>query len=98
MANETPKEILASKITPPKTKRIIIEESDSIPPTGLYVGLNGRGYLIQPGVPVNVPIGLIEILDNAKFDAPVIDPLTRRVTGTSRRSRFSYRVVDKEAA
>ena len=96
MANETVK--APSQVTLPKTKRIIIEESEHIPPTGLYMGLNGRGYMIQPGVSVNLPIGLLEILDNAKYDAPVIDPLTRQVTGTSRRSRFSYRVVEKEAA
>ena len=103
MANEpmTPKELLAAKqaaITAPKTIRIIIEENDAIPPTGLFNGLNGRGYVVQAGVEVNVPAALIEILDNAKFDAPVIDPMTRRVTGTSRRSRFSYRVIQKEAA
>ena len=65
MANEpmTPKELLASKqaaITPPKTVRIIIEENDAIPPTGLFIGLNGRGYLVQAGVEVNVPAALIE--------------------------------------
>ena len=111
MANEpmTAKELAAAKenfpaegksrvTQPPKTACIIIEESDEIPPTGLFLGLNGRGYMIQPGVAVTVPIGLVEILDNAKVDAPIIDPLTRRVTGTSKRSRFNYRVVDKKAA
>ena len=92
---DTPK----SKVTAPmKTKRIIIEEGEHIPPTGLFVALNGRGYLIQPGVEVNVPVGIIEILENAKYDAPIIDPLTRRVTGTSKRSRISYRILEKQAA
>jgi len=85
-------------ITVPKTKRIIVEESEHIPPTGLFIGLNGRGYLIQPGQEVNVPVGVVEILDNAKYDAPVIDPLTRQVTSTSKRARFSYREVQKKAA
>lgn len=31
----------------------------------VFVGLNGVGYQIPRGVPVNVPVELLEILDNA---------------------------------
>jgi hypothetical protein len=77
----------------PQTVRIVIEENDSIPPTGLFVGLNGKGYLIRPGEEVNVPRGVMEILDNAVMSAPQIDPGTRRVVGYRERMRYPYRVI-----
>jgi hypothetical protein len=82
----------------PKTVRIVIEENDSVPPNGLYMGLNGRGYLIKPGVPVDVPIGLVEILDNAIYTAPQVDPVTRQVVGHTDRLRYPYREVRKTKA
>ena len=73
--------------------RIILDEHDDIPPTGLFVGVNGTGYLIRPGEEVNVPRGVIEVLDNAVAAQPVTDPQTRRVIGYRDRRRFSYRRV-----
>lgn len=53
----------------------------------VFVGLNGTGYQIPRGVPVNVPAELVEILDNAK-------PIVHEGTGGNVRSRevqrFSY--------
>lgn len=96
------KPLKAAKQAPigmPETVRIAIEENDSIPPTGLFVGLNGRGYLIRPGEEVNVPPGVIEILDNAVMEAPIVDPSTKRVVGYRKRLRYPYRrVSEKEAA
>jgi hypothetical protein len=77
----------------PQTVKIIIEENDNIPPTGLFVGLNGKGYLIRPGEEVNVPLGVVEILDNAVMSAPQTDPGTRRVVGYRERMRYPYRRV-----
>jgi hypothetical protein len=73
--------------------RIVLEENDDIPPTGLFVGLNGTGYLIRPGEPVDVPSGVIEILDNATTMVPQVDPQTRQVLGYRPRMRFAYRRV-----
>lgn len=81
----------ASRQTKPKdTVRIQLEENDDIPPTGLYVGLNGRGYLIRTGEPVDVPKPIVEILDNAVMSTPVIDPSTRQVVGYKNRMRYPY--------
>lgn len=76
-----------------KTTRIVLEDSDEIPPTGLYVGHNGRGYLIRTGEPVDVPDHILEILDHAVMAQPQFDPQTRRVVGYRRRMRYPYRRV-----
>lgn len=74
-----------------KTRRIMIEEHPDIPPTGLFVGVNGYGYLIKAGVPIDCPISVIEVLDNAIVNMPVVNPSTLQVTGSRERRRFTYR-------
>jgi len=71
--------------------RIQLEESDDIPPTGLFLGLNGKGHLLRPGEPVDVPIGIVEILDNAVMSVPQVDPQTKQVIGYRDRLRYPYR-------
>lgn len=77
----------------PKMTRIIIEENDEIPPTGLFLGHNGRGYMIMAGVEVDVPEFLIEILDNARKLTPLVNPDTKRVEGWRERPRYPYRRI-----
>ena len=87
-----------AKIAPigmPETVRIILEDDDSIPPTGLFIGLNGKGYLLRTTEEADVPLGVKEILDHAVMSMPVVDPQTRRVIGHKERLRFNYRVVTK---
>lgn len=86
------------KVALSATKCIILEENDNIPANGLFLGLNGRSYILQPGVEADVPRGLIEILDHAVESRPTVDPLTRRITGYRDRLRYPYRVVEREAA
>lgn len=74
-----------------KTTKIMLEDSDFIPPTGLYVGHNGRGYMIRVGEPVDVPQHILEILDHAVISQPQVDPQTRRVIGYRDRMRYPYR-------
>lgn len=76
---------------------IQLEENEDIPPTGLFVGHNGNGYLIEAGKPVHVPPHIIEILDHAVITVPQVDPTTRRVIGHRERMRFPYRRVEAPA-
>lgn len=72
---------------------IILEENEDIPPTGLFVGINGTSYLVKPGEPVAVPQSILDVLDNAVTTIPVTDPSTKRVIGHRERMRFPYRRV-----
>ena len=82
----------------PKTIRIILEENDDIPPRGLYVGHNGKGYLLPAGVEMDCPVGVVGILNDAIKMVAVVDPLTKRVGEARPRRRFPYRVIERTAA
>jgi hypothetical protein len=73
--------------------RILLEESDEIPPTGLFVGLNGRGFLLRPGEELDVPAGVKEILDHAVMLRPIKDPQTQQVVGYREQMRYPYRML-----
>jgi hypothetical protein len=74
---------------------IILADNDQIPPTGQFIGHNGNGFMLRPNVPAEVPVELLDILNNAVWDAPEVDQATRQIIRYSPRLRFPYQVVQK---
>jgi len=77
----------------PARTRIMLEENSEIPPTGLFVGVNGTGYLLKAGEPMDVPASVLEVLDHAIMSQPVMDPSSGQVLGYRERMRYPYRRV-----
>lgn len=99
-ANLGPADASSAKVRKVKTVakqakvKIVLEENEEIPPTGLFIGLNGVGYLIRPGEEVEVPYGVKEVLEHAVMSMPAIDPVTKQVLGYRDRMRYPFRVVN----
>lgn len=74
-------------------KRIVLEEQDDIPPTGLFVAHNGKSYMIATGVEVDVPVVILGVLDDAVMSSPVKDGKTQKIKGYRNRSKYPYRVI-----
>jgi len=81
------------KKEPEKMIKIILEENENIPPTGLALGLNGRTWHLKPGEAVDVPLPIVEILDNAIMSKPVKSQDGRGISHWRDQMRFPYRVV-----
>lgn len=84
---------LVEVAAPAERIRIVLEESEAIPPTGLFVGDNGVGYLLRPGEPIDVPVGVVEILSNAITSIPVVDPQTLEVIGHRPKKMYPFERV-----
>ena len=93
-----PKAAKQEPVAPPKPKRIRIylEENEEIPPTGLFMQLDGVGYVLRPGEEADVPVGLVEILDHATVSIPRMNG--DRVEGYRDRARFPYRIIQPVVA
>lgn len=83
---------------PEKIVRIVLEENDNIPPTGQFISVNGRTWMLRPGEEVEVPVAVVNVLNDAVQDVPTIDPGTKQVTGYRKRHRFPYRIIQAQAA
>ena len=77
----------------PRTVRILLEENDNIPPTGLPLGANGIGFILRAGVEVDVPLTVLDILEHAVISLPVMDPSTQQVVGHRDQRRYPFRVI-----
>lgn len=50
-----------------KTTKTIIIERDRSGEDSVFVGVNGKNYLIKKGIPVEVPIAVAEVIENSKI-------------------------------
>jgi len=73
--------------------KIVLQDSDNIPPTGLPIGINGTFYHMRPGEEVSVPPAVLEVLNHAVETVPVKDPDTDKIVGSRQRMRYPYQLV-----
>jgi hypothetical protein len=88
----------SKKVAAEETMTIVLEENDNIPPTGQFIAVNGRSWMLRPGEPAEVPISLVNVLENAVQDVPQVDPITKQIVGYRKKLRFPYRQVHLAAA
>ena len=91
--------VKAAKAAPVTEKRvrIMLEENENIPPTGQFISINGRTFILKPGEAADVPECVINVLNDAVQSTPQLDSATKQVTGYRQKLRFPYRVL-REAA
>lgn len=68
---------------------ITLHDSPEIPPNGQFIGINGKQYILKPGVRVRVPASVLEVLDNAVHAVPELDA-NMRVMGMRNAPRLTY--------
>lgn len=68
---------------------IILQRNENIPPTGLFVGHNGTPYIVKAGEPVMVPQGVVNVLNDAVMDMPIIGD-SQSVIGYQKQLRFPF--------
>lgn len=89
-----PQAVKADRLGPYRERVwIILEDNDGVPPTGQFFGHNGVGFMLKSGVPAEVPKEIVDILNNAVYDAPQVDQATQQIIGYRSRLRFPYRIV-----
>lgn len=80
------------RVEKPKMVKIMLEENDQIPPTGLFIS-GTKDWVLRPGEEVDVPEEIVGILKDAVYDAPVFNS-AQQVVGYRPRMRFPFRRVD----
>ncbi len=80
----------------PKRVRILLEENDNIPPTGQFIGVNGRGFMLRAGEEAEVPLEVIGVLESAVQEVPMVNPVTQQVEGYRKKLRFPFRVIARD--
>lgn len=77
---------------PMRTMRILLEDNPDIPPSGQFIGINGSSYMLRTGEWFDVPMAVIEVLNNAVTMTAVVDN-QKMVTGYREKMRYPYRVA-----
>lgn len=82
----------------PKRVTIVLEENETIPPTGQFISVQGRSYMLRPGDPASVPVEVLNVLNDAVQEVPMIDSMTNQIVGYRKKMRFPYRIVPDAVA
>jgi hypothetical protein len=75
--------------------RIVLADNAEIPPSGQFIGVNGRSYVLRSGEEADVPVEILGVLDSAVTSVPVLDE-NEQIVGFRDRPRFPYRIVERD--
>lgn len=92
---EASKNTAPAESSKPAYVRIKLAHNKDIPPSGLYLGHNGTGYLLKPGLEADVPEFLLDVLDNAVTKRPITNA-SGQIEGWEDQPRFMYSIVRKK--
>lgn len=84
-----PAKAAASDASLGKTYEITLHDNKEIPPNGQFIGVNGKQYLLRPGIRTKVPAAVLEVLDNAVQALPEVNEKLQ-VTGMRNAPRLNY--------
>lgn len=79
-----------------KRALITLHDNDRIPPGGQFIGINGLSFMLLPGVEAEVPVELMNVLNDAVMTEPVLNERLQ-VDGHRNVPRLTYtfhRMVD----
>lgn len=68
---------------------ITLHDSKEIPPNGQFIGVNGRQFILKPGIKTQVPECVLEVLDNAVQALPEVNEKLQ-VVGMRNAPRLPY--------
>ena len=77
-----------------KRVRIVLEDNSEVPPTGQFFSINGRAYILRAGEEAEVPVELLNVLNDAVMEVPTV--INDQVVGYRKRMRFPYRVIARD--
>ena len=79
-----------------KRIRIMLDDSDEIPPTGHPVSVNGKMYILRAGEELDVPEEVVHVLELAVMSVPVYGA-DSKVTGYRDRPRLHFLIIQRGA-
>lgn len=84
----------ASQAPDKRKVKIVLEDNAEIPPTGQFISINGRAYVLRAGEEAWVPVELLTVLDSAVMSMPILE--NDQIVGFRDRKRFPYSVIERE--
>ncbi len=88
-AGEKPAEAAGKSTKAERMHWITLHDSKEIPPTGQFIGVNGRQFILKPGIKTQVPECVLEVLDNAVQALPEVNEKLQ-VVGMRNAPRLPY--------
>lgn len=84
----------ASQAPDRRRVKIMLEDNAEIPPTGQFISINGRAYVLRAGEEAEVPVEILTVLDSAVMSVPILE--NDQIVGFRDRKRFPYTILARD--